>query len=112
MSYDLTIWKWADTARATSDEILEAIGQDEAHPAMQRFDANSFLKDLRTAFGDDEQAPFSLDVADFTGTPANWIVVNAAYSNLKQTRSKLIHLCTRHHLVLFDHQTGEFYGSS
>ncbi|HEY8750743.1 MAG TPA: hypothetical protein VIM11_22350 [Tepidisphaeraceae bacterium] len=116
MSYDLTIWKWAGKATATPDEIFEAIGQDEAHPAMQRFDTKTFLKDLYSAFGGEErwsddsfEAPFTMDVADFTGTPANWIILNAGYSRVKDVVSKLIQVCKRHDLVLFDHQTEALY---
>ena len=109
VSYDLTIWKWAGNARATPDEIFDSIGQDEAHPAMQRFDLRAFVKDLDSAFGGEGEAPFTLDAADFTGTPANWITLNATYANLNETIRKLARLCTQHGLVLFDHQNEEFH---
>src|SRR5258706_9954304 len=99
MSYDLTIWKWAADARATPDEIFEAIGQDEAHPAMQRFDVKAFLTSVYANFGGEElwsdetkETPFQFEVADFTGTPANWIGIHIAYSRIEEVASKLLRL--------------------
>ncbi|MDB5357739.1 MAG: hypothetical protein JWN24_4192 [Phycisphaerales bacterium] len=36
MSYDLTIWKRAASAKgAATEDVLAAIAEDTAHPAMQ-----------------------------------------------------------------------------
>jgi hypothetical protein len=116
MSYDLTIWKWAVNAVEAPNEVFEAIAQDEAHPAIQRFDVKGFLKDLYAEFGgeenwsgDEPEPPFIFQVGDFTGTPANWIIVNLSYGQLPETAAKLVAHCLRHNLVVFDHQTRQLY---
>ncbi|HEY7120342.1 MAG TPA: hypothetical protein VH475_27385 [Tepidisphaeraceae bacterium] len=118
MSYDLTIWKRSARAKSTmTQEVLAAIGEDAAHPAMARFDAHGFIRDLRAKFGGEERwsnedlaPPFMFEVVDFTGTPANWISVNIGYGDVAAVLPELVKLATEHGLVVFDWQTEKLHG--
>ena len=55
MSYGVMIWKKSVTAKdSDTDLVLAATEEDRTHPAMERFDAPSFVRDLQSAFGGEE----------------------------------------------------------
>ena len=118
MSYDLTLWKPSATInRAMAKEVLAAIDEDTAHSTMQRFDALCFVGDLQTAFGgkqrwsdDAADPPFLFEIADFTGTPANWVMVNMGFGNVANVLPKLVNVGIKHGLVIYDWQTEELHG--
>ncbi len=125
MSFDLTIWKQGDLAGKTDAEaVIAAIRNDTAHPAMQRFDAKAFVDDVRAEFDakenfsaddedeeddDDDGLPFVLDVADFTGSAANWISVSMGFNKAAAVLPRLVKVAAEHGLVVFDDQTGELH---
>jgi hypothetical protein len=118
MSYDLTIWKQSRAATyAELEATLAALEADEAHPTMQRFDADAFLRDVQAEFGGssswtDEGArpPLLIEAFDFTGTPANWVSLNIPFSNVSHVLPKVISVAARHGLAVYDFQKGELSG--
>jgi hypothetical protein len=118
MSYDLTLWKPAATInRAIVKEVLAPIDEDTAHSTMQRFDALGFVGDLQAEFGgerrwsdDAADPPFLFEIADFTGTPANWVMVNMGFGNVASVLPKLANVATNHGLVVYDWQTEVLHG--
>jgi hypothetical protein len=53
MAFDLFVWKWASgNEGAEPAEVIEAIGEDNSHPAITRFDRGSFESAILARFGD------------------------------------------------------------
>ena len=55
---------------------MSGLEQDRPSFAMARFDARGFADEIRTRFGGGEEPPFIVDVCDFTGNRASWLVVS------------------------------------
>lgn len=80
---------------------MDSLGQDHAPFALTRFDANGFADEIRKAFGDGDDAPFEIDVCDFTGHRANWIILSSGWSTPDETLKKLVQLCGDRGLHIF-----------
>jgi len=115
MSYDLTIWKWQTEARHVSvADVLAAISEDNAHPALTRFDRAALDAALRDAFGDldSDDAPLQCEIADFFGLPANWAGISVWYSTLEEVLPRLVEICQSQGLALYDYQTEKLIAGS
>ncbi|MFO0891490.1 MAG: hypothetical protein U0790_20400 [Isosphaeraceae bacterium] len=108
MAYDLIVWKWAGGKEgADPSEILDAISEDDPHPALTRFDIQEFESALRARFGDvndDQGGPFLYEVSDFAGIPANWITFSLAWSQTEKVRPLLVGIARSHGLAVYDPQ--------
>jgi hypothetical protein len=62
--------------------------------ALARFDAHAFADEVRRRFGDGDDAPFFVEVCDFTGQRANWVVLSCGWSTPPETLDALIRLCS------------------
>lgn len=113
MAFDLIIWKWADgQATADVEEIVEAISDDNPHPALTRFDMAEFEAALRDEFGsvnEEPESPFLYDVSDFKGVPANWMTLSVSWSQVETVCPKIVDLAHTHHLAVFDPQSGRVW---
>lgn len=110
MSYDLTVWKWrAGAPRSDVAEILAAFGEDNAHPALTRFDRRDFETALRDAFGDvdDADAPLHCTICDYHSVPAIWAGISIWFSRIDDILPRLIEICESQGLALYDYQREE-----
>jgi hypothetical protein len=79
---------------------MDGLGEDRAPFALTRFDARSFADEIHQRFGDGDPAPFIIDVCDFTGQRANWIIVSAAGSTLEEV-DELVLMCNNRGLHVY-----------
>jgi len=102
MGQTLAIWKWrpAWPVRSAS-RVMDSLGNDQAPFAIVRFDAHAFADDIRKQFGDGDDAPFIIDVCDFTGHRANWIILSSAWTTSDEALSKLVRMCEERGLHIF-----------
>lgn len=111
MAFDLIIWKWTDPERpADPDEILEAIAEDDPHPALTRFDTAAFESAIRSRFrlsDDGLDNPFSYDISDFKDVPANWMTMSISWGQVESVYPQIIEIAHGHDLAVFDPQSGE-----
>ncbi len=108
MSYDLTVWKWKTRTRQPPvAEVLAAISEDNAHPALTRFDRAVFERALRDAFGDldNEDAPLQCEIADFHGLSANWAGISVWFSTVEKVLPRLVDICQSQGLAMYDYQS-------
>jgi len=56
-------------------KVRRQIGQDRAPFALTRFDAYALAEEIRKRFGDVDDGPFIINVGDFKGHRANWIIL-------------------------------------
>lgn len=82
MSVTLGIWKWKKgKGKKNPEAIMDQLAEDRPHAALDRFDATAFVEAMKKRFnltGDDD--PFTVDVHDYKGVPANWIFLSIAGS--------------------------------
>jgi len=77
---------------------MKKIGDDRAPLGLVRFDAEAFADEIRNRFGDlnvDAEAPFIVEVYDFTGHRANWIMLECGWSVPEKALVELIHMAAR-----------------
>lgn len=107
MSYDFSVWKWKpDADQVDLAEVFRAFDEDNAHPALTRFDRAAFERALAEAFGDvhDVDSPIWCEMADFAGVPANWAGVSCSFREVGNLVPKLMEVCSALGLVLYDWQ--------
>ncbi len=80
---------------------MDSLSNDRAPFALTRFDASSFAGEIRQQFGDGDEAPFAIDVCDFTGSRANWIILSAGWSTPHESLQKLMRMCTDRGLHIY-----------
>ena len=111
MAFDLIIWKWAEDAKTTDlEEIVAAISEDNPHVALARFNMVALETSLRERFGsvnDDLDSPFSYEVFDFKGVPANWITISIPWSKVNTVYSQILEIAHAQQLAVFDPQSGQ-----
>jgi hypothetical protein len=101
MGQTLAIWRWRPAWPFRSESrAVHSILNDRAPWALTRFDALGFAKELRRRFGEGEDALFEMDVCDFTGHRANWILLSTGWSTGEPVLSELQRLCTERSLHL------------
>lgn len=102
MGQTLAIWKWRAAWPFRSDaRVMASLGEDRAPFALARFDANGFADEIKQTFGDGDDAPFVIDVCDFTADRANWIILSSSWSTPAETIEKLVQLCKSRGLHIF-----------
>lgn len=95
----LTIWKWRPFWPLRSESgVMRGLEQDRPPFAVVRFDARAVADEIRSRFGDGDDAPFAVDVSDFTGNRANWLSVSCGWGLPPETIGELVRLCGRHGL--------------
>jgi hypothetical protein len=108
MAFDLLVWRWASgKGGAEPAEVVEAINEDNAHPALTRFDRGEFESAIRARFGevnDDPDGPFVYEVSDFKGVPANWINFSVPWSRVDDVCPVLIAIAKSQGLAVYDPQ--------
>jgi hypothetical protein len=108
MAFDLLVWRWANGEEQTDPvEIVEALGEDDPHPAITRFDRGAFESSIRARFGDvnnDPDGPFLYEVSDFQGVPANWISFSVAWSRVDDVCPVVVEIAKSQSLAVFDPQ--------
>jgi hypothetical protein len=108
MAFDLLVWRWASGKEgAEPAEVIEAINEDNPHPAITRFDRGAFESAIRARFGDvndDPDGPFLYEVSDFTGVPANWVSFSISWSRVKEVCPVLIEIAKSQGLAVYDPQ--------
>jgi hypothetical protein len=72
---------------------MSSLEQDRAPLALARFDAQSFADEIRRRFGEGEEAPFIVNVYDFTGNRANWLAVSCGWGLPPERISELARMC-------------------
>ena len=80
---------------------MDSLGQDRAPLALSRFDAKGFADEIRHRFGDGDEAPFSIDVCDFTGQRANWLILSSGWSVPQESIDDLLKMCAARGLHIF-----------
>lgn len=108
MAFDLYVWKWTsgrkDTDRA---EIFEKLNEDEAHPALTRFDVRAFESAILARFGevnDEPDGPFLYEISDFTGAPANWVSFSVNWSQVANVCPVLTEIAKSQGLAVYNPQ--------
>jgi hypothetical protein len=80
---------------------MDSLASDRAPFALTRFDTRGFADEIRQRFGDEEDAPFDIEVCDFTGHRANWIVLSAGWSTPHETLDELVRMCAERGLHMY-----------
>jgi hypothetical protein len=80
---------------------MDSLGRDRAPFALSRFDANGFADEIRQRFEDGDDAPFIIDVCDFTGQRANWLIVSSGWSLPREKIDELLRMCAARGLHIF-----------
>ena len=94
MGQTLTIWKWRTACPFRFESrVMSSLGQDHAPLALGRFDAHGFADEIRTRFGGGDEPPFIVDVCDFTGNRANWLVVSCGWGLPPELLTELVRMC-------------------
>ena len=94
MGQTLTIWKWRTAWPFRFESlVLRRIDQDRAPLAIARFDAHSFADEIRRHFSGGEDPPFLVDVCDFTGNRANWLLVSCGWGLPSDLFTELARMC-------------------
>lgn len=58
-----------------------------------RFDAHAVADQIRQRFGDGQDAPFLIEVGDFKGHRANWILLSAGWHTPDEVLAELVQMC-------------------
>jgi hypothetical protein len=108
MAFDLFVWRWA-TGKEGIDpaEVVEALNEDDPHPALSWFDRGAFERAIRATFGDvndDPDGPFLYEVSDFKGVHANWISFSVPWSRVDDVCPVLIAIAKSQGLAVYDPQ--------
>lgn len=102
MGQTLAIWKWRSVWPFRSDaRVMDSLRQDRAPIALVRFDAKGFADEIRRRFGDGDEAPFSVDVCDFTGQRANWLILSSGWGVPQESIDELLRMCAARRLHIF-----------
>jgi hypothetical protein len=102
MGQTLAIWKWRPLWPFRSDaRVMDSLGEDRAPRAIARFDAKAFADEIRQRFGDGDDAPFIIDVCDFTGQRANWLILSSGWGVPKESIEELLRMCAARGLHIF-----------
>ncbi|GEM_PF-4781793 len=102
MGQTLAIWRWRPGWPFRSESgVMAGFGKDQASFAIVRFDAHAFADAIRKRFGDGDDAPFSIDVCDFTGHRANWIILSSGWTARQETLIELVQMCEDRGLHIF-----------
>jgi hypothetical protein len=102
MGQILAIWKWQRAWPFRSESrVMNSLAKDHAPIALARFDAKAFADEIRRRFGDGDEAPFSIDVCDFTGQRANWLILSSGWSTPHETIDELLRMCADRDLHIF-----------
>jgi hypothetical protein len=102
MGQTLAIWKWRPAWPFRSESrVMDSLGRDRAPFALRRFDADAFANEVRQRFGDGDEAPFSIDVCDFTGQRANWLILSSGWSTPHEAIDELLRMCAERGLHVF-----------
>jgi hypothetical protein len=97
MGMTMVIWKWRPGwPFRFSSRIARAVYDDQAPLGLVRFDAQAIADELRGHFGGD--SPVNIEVCDFTGHRANWILVECGWSVSDEAFMRLVNICTTHGL--------------
>jgi hypothetical protein len=102
MGQTLAIWKWRTLWPFRSEaRVMDSLGQDRAPLALARFDARGFADEIRHRFGDGDEAPFIIDVCDFTGWRANWLILSSGRGVPRESIDELLRMCAARGLHVF-----------
>ena len=102
MGQTLAIWKWRAMWPFRSDaRVMDSLGKDRAPSALAWFDAKGFADEIRQRFGDGDDAPFTIDVCDFTGQRANWLILSSGWGVPKESIDELLRMCAARGLHIF-----------
>jgi hypothetical protein len=105
MSYGVTIWKWKDGHEdIDANEVMDEVAEDNAHPAIETYDVKEFQDALVSEFDikDDDEDPFQIEIADFTGWSANWMSLSIWFSKVESVMPRIIRLAEDRGLYIFD----------
>jgi hypothetical protein len=102
MGQSLAIWKWrAGWPFRSNQRVRRLIAEDRVPFALTRFDAKAFADEIRARFGDGEEPTFIIDVGDFKGHRANWIILSAGWGTPEQTLVELVRMCANRGLHIY-----------
>lgn len=94
MGQTLAIWKWRARWPFRSDSrVMDRLGQDRVPLALARFDAKGFADEILKRFGNGDDKPFIIDVCDFTGQRANWLILSSGWGVPKESIDELLRMC-------------------
>ena len=92
----LTIWRWRRGWPFRSEvRVLRRLGEDRAPWGLTRFGARGVAEEIRGRFGGDEASPFCIDVCDFAGWRADWMVVSCGWSTPPEALEELARMCAQ-----------------
>jgi hypothetical protein len=80
---------------------MNSLGKDRAPLALARFNARGFADEIRHQFGEGDEAPFNIDICEFTGQRANWLVLNSSWSVPQESVDELLKMCAARGLHIF-----------
>lgn len=88
------IWKWrAIWPFRSESRAMDSLGRDQAPFASTRFDAKGFADEIRIRFGGGDEPPFIIDICDFTGHRANWLILSSGWSVPQESIDELLRMC-------------------
>ncbi len=105
MSYCVTIWKWKDGHEdINANEVMDEIAEDNPHSAIETYDVKEFHDALVSEFGinDDDEDPFQIEIADFTGWSANWMSLTIWFSQVERVMPRITKLAEDRGLYIYD----------
>ena len=101
MGQTLAIWKWRPAWPFRSDRrVWNRIAEDQAPLPSPVLTPRRSLRSC-ARFGEHDDAPFTIDVGDFKGHRANWLVLSGSSQTSEGTLTELVSMCTRHGLHIY-----------
>jgi len=95
----LAIWKWRSLWPLRIGKlVMRSLDQGRCPYGLVRFDAEFFAHEMRQRFGDpssDAEAPFIIDVCDFTGHGANWILLECGWHVPEESLAEVVRMCAQ-----------------
>jgi hypothetical protein len=80
---------------------MDCLGKDQAPLALSRFDAKGFANEIWHRFGDGDEAPLGIEICDFTGLRANWLILSSGWSVPQESIDELLRMCAARGLHIF-----------
>jgi hypothetical protein len=113
MGVTYLVWKWRAAAGAGNVAgVVRALGADEDHPLVGRFDVEAFLKELRAEVRARCGPEFVAEAASFTGSESNWGVINCGYEAGARLLPTLVEVAGKYGAVVFSDARGALVGAA
>jgi hypothetical protein len=107
------VWKWRGAAGAGDVAgVVRALGADEDHPLVDRFDVKAFLKELRGAVRARGGLEFVAVGSSFSGSQSNSAVFDCGFEAGARLLPTLVEVAGRYGAVVFSHESGRLVSAA